>query len=386
MIVRSIGTGTRLIRGSEGASVGLTAQDLGSMARLSQLAANPQGAPRGDIYLAIASLYRTQAPRLSERERALMREILQRLAGNVEMAIRIALAEKLADDETAPLDLVLLLADDRIEVARPVILRSRQLSDADLLSLLDHVGEAHQTACAERPNIGEPVCDALTRHGAEPVLVALVHNATARIAHHTFEALVEKSRLIATLQDPLVHRGDLPTGLAAQMCGWVSDALKAHIQAHHPLSAPSAGAKLVEAEQSLHNPPQPPAAQPAASTVKLVDKLAAAGQLRAGFLLRVLHQGQADLFEVAFAKLLQLDLRQLRHVLYENGPRPVALACRAVGIDRCVFSTVFNLSRHARGLHHQLSTDEKAEVERIFSAFTKTEALGRLRSFALQSA
>ena len=365
--------------------MGLTAQDLGSLARLSQLAANPQGAPRGDIYLAIASLYRTQAPRLSERERSLMREILQRLAGDVEMAIRIALAERLADDEAAPLDLVLLLADDRIEVARPVIMRSRQLSDADLLSLLDHVGEAHQTACAERPHIGEPVCDALAKRGSESVLVALIRNATARIAHHTFETLVEKSRQIATLQGPLVHRGDLPSGLATQMSSWVSDTLKSHIRARHPLSAASAAPKLVEAERSIHSPPPPSAAQPAASTVKLVDKLAAAGQLRAGFLLRVLHQGQADLFDVAFAKLLQLDLEQLRRILYENGPRPVALACRAVGIDRCVFSTVFNLSRHIHGLHHTLTTDEKIEVESIFTTFTKSEALGRLRSFAIRS-
>jgi len=378
--------GTRRSAALRGDSVGLTAQDLGCMARLSQLAANPQGAPRGDIYLAIASLYRTQAPRLSERERSLMREILQRLAGDVEMAIRIALAERLADDETAPLDLVLLLADDRIEVARPVILRSRQLSDADLLALLDHVGEDHQTACAERPHIGEPVCDVLAKRGSEPVLVALIRNATARIAHHTFETLVEKSRQNAALQGPLAHRGDLPPGLATQMCTWVSETLKSYIQVRHPSTAPSAAPKLVEAERSIHIPPPPPAAQPAASTVKLVDKLAAAGQLRAGFLLRVLHQGQADLFDVAFAKLLQLDLDQFREVLYGSGPRPVALACRAVGIDRCVFSTVFNLSRRARGLHHALTTDEKVEVESIFTAFTKTEALGRLRSFALRSA
>ncbi len=50
--------------------------------------------------------------------------------------------------------------------------------------------------------------------------------------------------------------------------------------------------------------------------IKLIEKLAAAGQLSAGFLLRVLHQGQLDLFELAFAKLLQIDLPQLRGLLY----------------------------------------------------------------------
>lgn len=362
--------------------MGLTAQDFGSMARLSQLAADPRSVPRSELYLAVASLYQSQAPRLSERERALMREILQRLAGDVEMTVRIALAEKLADDDGAPLDLILLLADDRIEVARPVILRNRQLSDRDLLSLLDHVGEDHQTACAQRPHIGEPVCDALARTGSESVLIALVRNATARIAQHTFETLVEKSRAIAALQDPLARREDLPADLATRMCVWVSDTLTGYIQARHPAALPSAEPKLAEAKQSIHCAPAPPASEPAASTVKLVDKLAAAGQLRAGFLLRVLHQGQFDIFDVAFAKLLSLDLASLRRALYEGGPRPVALACRAVGIDRCVFSTVYNLSRQARGLSAALTAEEKAEVENIFRSFTRTEALGRLRNFA----
>ncbi len=361
--------------------MGLTAQDLGSITRLSELAADPQGARRGDIYLAIASLYQSQATRLSERERALMREILQRLAGDVEMAIRIALAERLADDEKAPLDLVLLLADDRIEVARPLILRCRQLSDADLLSLLDHVGEDHLTACAERPNIGEPVCDALARTESESVLIALVRNVTARIAAETFETLVEKSRRIAALQAPLAHRDDLPVSLANRMCDWVSDALKAHIRDNFPTASSDAAPKIAQASDAVQSPAPAPSDEPSAGSVKLVDKLAAAGQLRAGFLLRVLHQGQLDLFELAFAKLLQMDRTQLRNVIYESGAGPVALACRAVGIDRCVFPTVYNLSRQACGHQSSMTTEDKSEVERIFRAFTKAEALGRVRNF-----
>jgi uncharacterized protein (DUF2336 family) len=372
--------GTPLVRGIvSGEHVGLTAQDLGSVTRLSQLAANPHAAQRGEIYLAVASLYQTQAPRLSERERSLMREILQRLAGDVEMTIRIALAEKLADDEAAPLDLILLLADDSIEVARPVILRSQRLGDTELLSLLEHAGESHQTACAERPNIGAPVCDVLAKSNSETVLVALVRNATAQIAAGTFETLVEKSRRIAALQHPLADRQDLPLRLATQMCGWVTDALKAHIRVRHPDVAASVALKLTEAESRMHAAPQPSAAEPAAGAVKLVDKLAAAGQLRAGFLLRVLHQGQIDLFDIAFAKLLGLELSHLRHVLYEQGPRPVALACRAVGIDRCVFPTVFNLSRQTRGQHPALTAQDKAEVGSVFQSLSKPEALAQLR-------
>jgi uncharacterized protein (DUF2336 family) len=311
----------------------------------------------------------------------LMREILVRLARDVEMAIRIKLAETLADDENAPIDLILLLCDDKIEVARPIIMRSRKLTDTDILKFVTEASIAHQTACAERPNIGEPVTSALARLDAEPVLVALVRNVTARITPSTFEALVEKSKKIASIQEPLAKREDLPSPLATQMCGWVSDALKSYIVQGHRLPAEAVAKSLGQAAQAVAQPGSKHDALE--SSRKLVDKLAAAGQLKAGFLLRVLHQGQLDLFETAFAKILGVDLTSMRRLLYENGARPVALACRAAGIDKCVFSTVFNLSRQARGQRPTLNPAERAEIEDVFAAFTKNDALTRLKSVEL---
>ena len=117
--------------------MGLTAYDMSDMGRLAQLAANPQnGASREEIYLAVASLYRIQGAGLNQRERELMREILRRLTRDVEMAIRIALAQRLAEDASVPHDLILLLVDDSIEVARPLILHSPLLTESDSLRLI----------------------------------------------------------------------------------------------------------------------------------------------------------------------------------------------------------------------------------------------------------
>ena len=112
--------------------MGLTAHDMSDMGRLAQLAMNPgTGTSREEIYLAVASLYRIQGTGLNDRERELMREILRRLTRDVEMAIRIALAQRLCDDSTAPHDLIMLLVDDSIEVARPLILNSPLLTEAE---------------------------------------------------------------------------------------------------------------------------------------------------------------------------------------------------------------------------------------------------------------
>jgi hypothetical protein len=85
-----------------------------------------------------------------------------------------------------------------------------------------------------------------------------------------------------------------------------------------------------------------------------------------------------DMFEVAFAKLLRLSPGEFRTVFYRGGPRAVALACRAVGIDKCVFQTVFDLSRKSRGVSLLITNEERHDVDAIFSAVSKAEAVDRL--------
>lgn len=110
---------------------------------------------------------------------------------------------------------------------------------------------------------------------------------------------------------------------------------------------------------------------------KFIEKLALAGQLRAGFLLRVLLDGQTELFDLAFAQLLDLDIDEFRRVFYAQDAQGAALACRAVGIDRSVFPTVFGLSARAGATP---PAAERGTVERAFG-LAKPEALERLRSY-----
>ena len=216
----------------------------------------------------------------------------------------------------------------------------------------------------------------LAESEADSVLMALVRNATATISQAAFETLVEKSKTFTALQSPLARRADLPPALATKMCDFAPEALKAFIVQNFKVQEAKRSA-IDPAERETQREPQ---RQPAEGAQRLIDKLAISGQLRAGFLLRVLHQGQIDLFDLAFARLLDIPLAEQRHKFYETGPKSVALACRAVGIDRCVFATVFNLSRQARNMRPILSPPELAEVQAVFASFTKAGALTELRA------
>ena len=357
---------------------------MSDMGRLAQLAMNPAGnVSREEIYLAVASLYRIQGTGLNERERELMREILRRLTRDVEMAIRIALAERLAEDTTAPHDLILLLVDDSIEVARPLILNSPLLTESDVLQLIAEAGLDHQEAVAARPHIGEPITDALVRSQHETVLMALVRNATARISSAGYETLVRKSRALTGLQEPLVRRPDLPPELAGKMCAWVSDALQTYIKTNYAVAPRQVEAALAGARVLLESEPSGPHDPPADSAQRLIDKMATSGQLKPGFLMRVLSQGQMDLFDLAFARLVGLELPRFRKAFYERGARLVAMACHGAGIDRSVFATVFNLSRQAYGVSHHLDDRDMLAVQQVFKQMSRQRALEELRTAAL---
>lgn len=361
--------------------VGLTAYDMSDMGRLAQLASNPQhGTSREEIYLAVASLYRIQGAGLNQRERDLMREILRRLTRDVEMTIRIALAQRLADDVNVPHDLIVLLVDDSIEVARPLIQHSPLFTEQDALRLIASASVPHMEAIAGRPHIGVPVTDALAQSEAESVLVALLRNATAKISGATYVRLVEKSRAIAVLQAPLAHRADLPRDLAQALCAWVSDGLKSFIENNYRVPAARVAEAVDQGAQLLANEPPRPKDPPADSAQKLIAKLAASGQLRAGFLMRVLSQGQIDLFDLAFAKLLEIELSDFRRFFYQDNFKLLAMACRAAGIDRSVFATVLNLSRQARGRAAQLGPSQWSEIDAVFGAFSKPGALTALKA------
>jgi uncharacterized protein (DUF2336 family) len=345
---------------------------------LQRIESAPSGQTRFDeIYLAVSTLFQHQKGAFADSERDLAADILRRVSKDVEMSIRIGLAERLADDPDAPHDLINLLCDDRIEVAAPILARSQALSDGDLVRVVEGGSEGHQISVAARPAIGETVTATLARHACEAALIALLCNDSAKIARSTFEHLSERARNMPEIQKPLIERPDLPGELARRLYLWVSDALKTALVTRHPDAALTLVSAINETTTAGSEGPAG-----AVNARKLVEKLHASGQLRASFLIRVLNQGQMEMFEYAFAALLNMEPESIRTALYGENAVTVAFACRAAGIDRSVFQTVFNLSRHHRRVTAQLSDSDKKQIDIIFTKMPKAEALQMLKTQA----
>src|SRR5450432_1407959 len=98
---------------------------------LFDLARDKSVAGRQALTATVTDLFFASGNLLTDRERALMTEILRQLIHDVEGSVRRALAERLSQEKDAPHDLVLALAQDQIEVAHPILLNSSVLCDEE---------------------------------------------------------------------------------------------------------------------------------------------------------------------------------------------------------------------------------------------------------------
>jgi uncharacterized protein (DUF2336 family) len=342
------------------------------------LAREKTQAGREQLFSSVAQLFELSGSRLSDRERALMRDILRRLSHEVEMSIRQKLAERLANSPSAPRDLVVLLANDRIEVAHPLLAHSAVLEEPDLIEIVHARSVQHSLSIAVRKDITAALSDALIATGNEDVIVALLNNDDATLSSSAMDHLVAESERVDRYQQPLLRRGDLPPELARKMYAWVSESLRGYIVQTFKIDTAELDAALGAArDQALGetiaagNPSQ-----------RLVDKLHAAGELGPAFLLKTLTKGEIALFELAFAKLTGLAPALMRRIIYEPTGEGLAMSCKAIGIDRSVFTTMFRLTRKAQEQPDALTPEQVARVQDLFETMSRMGADLVLRHWA----
>jgi uncharacterized protein (DUF2336 family) len=329
------------------------------------LARDKSVAGRKTLMGAVSDLFCDNQNVLTDRERALMTDILHQLVHDVEMSVRRSLAERLAMLPAAPRDLIVELANDQIEVAHPILMDSRVLHDTDLVEIIHHRTLEHQLAIAMRKNINETVTAALVEAGNEDVVKAMLENPSARISRATMEYLVEQSKRVDTYQNPLLKRPEIEPELARRMYLWVSAALRKHIIAKFDIDSATLDETI---EGTIHDAIARHEANQARPTkpAELAERLVEEGKNTPRLIVQLLRQGEIPLFEALFAKMTGVRVRLLRRLLFEPGGEALAILCRAVAIDKTDFATIFMLSRRAHAGERVTNPRELSAVLEFF--------------------
>ena len=319
---------------------------------------------------------------LSDRERSHMTEILRKLIQDVEQSVRRAVAVRLAAEPSAPADLVAALAGDEIEVAYPILIESAVLQDIDLIEVVHHRTLRHQLAVSIRESLSEVVSDALVETGNADVIKSLLQNASAAISHATMEYLVEESRRVDAYRNPLIHRHDLDPALAKRMYWWVSAALRNHILEAYEID-PTELEESIEgavvdlmAEEKIDD-------RPKRQSAVIAERLMEDDKISPALLIQTLRQGEITLFEDLFAQLTGLETIAVRRSIFEPGGEGLAIACKAVGIRKSDFASIFLLSRGARPGDQQVDPSELSAVLSLYERMQPVSAIKVVRRWRL---
>lgn len=340
-----------------------------SLEDLFELAQDKSAEGRQSLFENMPDLFLDGGSSVSDREKALMGEILRRLVYDVELKLRKSLAEKLSKRSDTPHDLIAELANNEFEVAHPILPESNVLHDADLIEAIKHRTIAHQLVISMRKNLSEDVSEALVKTGQEDVITNLLNNHGAKVSRHVMDYLVSESKRVDSYQNPLVQRPDLPPELAERMSWWVSAALRTHISERFSLDLGELDDAIEAVAAEQFGLVQGDMA-PTTKADDLVKRLSDLGEVDAPFLIKALRQGEISLFESAFCKLTGLKLKLLRRILFEPGGEALVLLCRVVDVGSDTFSELLELSRRAKDREEEVTREQK---ERLQALYVKTK-------------
>ena len=120
------------------------------LASLIEVAQEASSDKRRELLEGITDLFLDPGLGMNAGEKGIAAEILSQVASEVEREVRARLSYRLADLDNAPADLIRQLANDEIQVARPLLERSGALSEQDLVDIINKQGKEHQLSVSQR--------------------------------------------------------------------------------------------------------------------------------------------------------------------------------------------------------------------------------------------
>ncbi|MAZ03341.1 MAG: hypothetical protein CMN56_09400 [Sneathiella sp.] len=338
------------------------------LARLIALSKDSSKRGRRQLFTNISDLFLHDKERLSEQEQALIIGIMTKLLTEIETTIRQNLAEELADLEDVPHGLITLLANDEIDVARPILFKSHLLAEPDLVEIIQNRSKEHLLAIAERDDLNAAVSDLLISHGDEDVISHLIENGDAKISRKSMEYLVEESRRIDRFQEPLIARHDIPADLAHKMFWWVSAALRRHILEHFEIDELELNEKIVAAAKTEY---RFDVSDNSSNADKLIAELSKRKELNEKFLVQALRGRQIRLFLIGLAELSGLDYQKISRFIYDPNAEALIVVLKALEFSRSGFSTVYLLTRNISVSAKTQNMTKPEEVEIIMKFYDK---------------
>ena len=146
------------------------------LTNLIDLAHETSSTKRRELLRQVTGIFMTHPEDVGEAELHLYDQVMSQLAADMETIVRAEIAQTLAGAKVAPLGLLRKLAVDEIEVAEPILTRSKALSVDDLMHVVETQGQGHLRAVSKREIVPEQVSGVIVKRGDDTTLhLSLIH-------------------------------------------------------------------------------------------------------------------------------------------------------------------------------------------------------------------
>lgn len=319
---------------------------------------------------------------LNATQGELLTDVLIQLATQAQADLRQALAERVAVLEDMPLRMVLHLANDEIDVARPILQKSMALEEMDLIYIIKSHSAEYWQEIAKRETLTDKLIDTLADSGDVGTAINLAENQAITLTEYALDIFTPLAGENEALARPLIAREELPKELVAKIYETVGAELKKTIEARFADISTDAGAVvdvLDDVTKEFKNSARFDF-MPTESSLAAAAHMKENDMLDPGMMTEVLRRGQIPNFIAQFSAYTGVSPRVAHEMLGQKAGQSLAIACKAVGIDKSAFVGYFLMTHRVRSAHQPIiNNHDLAMAIRTYDAIKKIDAVNLLK-------
>ena len=300
--------------------------------QLIELALDNDQESRSTLVVALADLFMAGEQKDMTVAKDLFGEVVMMMIGSASQDDRKRLANRIAESELSPHELISHLAGDVAEVAEPVLSTSPVLTDADLVRLAGSQSAEHLLAIADRQGIDAAVTDVLVQRGNIEVARKVTQNRTAQFSKDALRMLVARARKDAALQENLVFREDLPRDIAEKLIPFLTQELRAKLTRAAKAGGQKSEASATTANVGLHNMQ--------AEIDDMIAKIKGGDESPDSLIGKYAAQDDLDNVTYIIAQLTESPSIVVERSLQREEPMPVILLCRSLDLSVACFTAI----------------------------------------------
>jgi len=341
----------------------------GTFAEIVALAKDKSVAGRRRLATRFGHAFFSHSTDFSGEERSIALDIMMALLRDAELEIRRELSHHLSSEPTAPHAMVLMLANDVIEVAQPVLLNSPVLTEDDLMNIITKREMEHRAAIAHRSGLTPRLTDTLVK-GREPeVSRALISNISVQLPKQIIEALAAQAADRFDLAELLVNRNEVTPELATHLFWSVSNELRKHIRARFDLNPAALESALENTVKRLTTKEGDPSLRRS-----LADRLLRNGVISPSWLIEMVRGRTLPLFREILGGMTKLTPQLVDVLLQPQATDELALICRALGFSKAETGSLIMLVRDRVNNLPNFSAAQLAEAITTYNRLTEGDA------------